>query len=112
MMLKPFEPSPRRSHGCLRAGAAALAALAACESAPDASIPTFGDGGLSRLGVPLSREGLYAIEGFFDTQEGAGLLGESVSVRTSPGTVSLLTDKNAGFAVLEAACLPDGRLVA
>lgn len=90
----------------------AFASFVACESAPDASIPTFGDGGLLRQGVPLSRDGLYALEGFFETQQGVSLLGDSVSVRTSPGTVSLLTDKDAGFAVLGAACLPDGRLVA
>ena len=30
---------------------------------------------------------------------------------TKPGTVSVLTNKNAGFAVLEAACLPDQRVV-
>lgn len=87
------------------------AAATSCESAPDASIPTFGDGGLLRQGVPLSRDTLYALEGFFETQQGRGLLGDSASVRTSPGTVSVLTDENAGFAVLGAACLPDERLV-
>ena len=89
----------------------AVAAATSCESAPDASIPTFGDGGLLRQGVPLSRDTLYALEGFFETQQGRGLLGDSASVRTSPGTVSVLTDENAGFAVLGAACLPDQRLV-
>jgi glycerophosphoryl diester phosphodiesterase len=89
----------------------ALAMAASCESAPDASIPTFGDGGLLRQGVPLSRDTLYALEGFFETQQGRDLLGDSASVRTSPGTVSVLTDENAGFAVLGAACLPGERLV-
>jgi glycerophosphoryl diester phosphodiesterase len=89
----------------------ALATTASCESAPDASIPTFGDGGLLRQGIPLSRDSLFAFEGFFETQQGGGLLGDSASVRTSPGTVSVLTDENAGFALLGAACLPDRRLV-
>jgi len=89
----------------------AIAMAASCESAPDASIPTFGDGGLLRQGVALSRDTLYALEGFFETQQGRDLLGDSASVRTSPGTVSVLTDENAGFAVLGAACLPGDRLV-
>ena len=89
----------------------ALGTTASCESAPDASIPTFGDGGLLRQGIPLSRQSLLAFEGFFETQQGRGLLGDSASVRTSPGTVSVLTDEHAGFAVLEAACLPDRRVV-
>jgi len=113
----PVAALVRRAHQPPRAGrqklgfVLALAAVAACEAAPDASIPTFGDGGLLRQGVPLSREALYALEGFFETQQGRGLLGDSASVRTSPGTVSVLTDENSGFSVLGAACLPDARLV-
>ena len=83
-----------------------------CESSPDAHIPMFSDGGLLREGTPLTREQLYGLEGVFSLTAGSALLGDDVSLRTSPGTISLLTDVNAGFAVLGAACLPDGQVVA
>jgi glycerophosphoryl diester phosphodiesterase len=86
-------------------------AFCVCESSPDASLPAFSDGGLARLGTQLSREQLYGFEGLFDLMQGSELLGSDVSVRTSRGTVSLLSDKDAGFAVLEAACLDDARVV-
>jgi glycerophosphoryl diester phosphodiesterase len=50
-------------------------------------------------------------EAMFDVGAGKTIFGDTVAVRTSPGTVSVLTDKNSGFAVLESACLPDGRVV-
>ena len=97
----------------LTLGLAASAGLTmqGCESAPDAHIPGFSDGGLLREGRPLSREQLYAFEGGFDLTEGSDLLGDDLSIRTTIGTVSLLTDKEAGFAALGAACLPDDRVV-
>jgi len=82
-----------------------------CESSPDAHIPMFSDGGLLRGGTPLTREQLYGLEGVFSLTQGSALLGDDVSLRTSPGTVSLLTDVNSGFAVLGAACLPAGQVV-
>jgi glycerophosphoryl diester phosphodiesterase len=82
-----------------------------CESSPDGTVPSFSDGGLIRDGQALGREQLYAFEGFFDLLQGTGLFGSDASVRTSRGTVSILSDRNAGFAVLEAACLPDQRVV-
>ena len=85
--------------------------MQSCESASDARIPGFSDGGLLREGRALSREQLYAFEGGFDLTEGSDLLGDDLSIRTTIGTVSLLTDKNAGFAVLGAACLADRQVV-
>jgi glycerophosphoryl diester phosphodiesterase len=82
-----------------------------CESSPDAHVPMFSDGGLLRGGRALSREQLYMFEGGFALTEGSDLFGDDLSVRTTRGTVSLLTDKDAGFAVLGAACLPDERVV-
>jgi hypothetical protein len=59
----------------------------------------------------LTRDQLYEFEGMFTVSTGSDVLGGQVAVRTSRGTVSLLTDKDAGFAVLGAACLPDRRVV-
>jgi glycerophosphoryl diester phosphodiesterase len=85
--------------------------LADCEQAAEVSIPMFPDGGLLRTGTPLAREQLYRFEGMFTVSSGSEVLGAELAVRTSRGTVSLLTDKDAGFAVLGAACLPDERVV-
>ena len=85
--------------------------LASCEQSAEVSIPTFADGGLLRSGAALSRKQLYLFEGMFSVPQGGDLLGGQVAVRTSRGTVSVLTDKNAGFSVLGAACLPDRRVV-
>jgi len=71
----------------------------------------FPDGGLLRTGTPLTREQLYRFEGMFTASAGSEVLGSQLAVRTSRGTVSLLTDKDAAFAVLGAACLPDQRVV-
>jgi len=71
----------------------------------------FGDGGMLRLGTPLTRDQLYSFEGIFDLSQGSDLLGSDASVRTSSGTVSILTDKDSGYVVLGAACLPDQRVV-
>jgi glycerophosphoryl diester phosphodiesterase len=90
----------------------AAIALADCESSPEVAIPMFPDGGLLRGGTPLTRDQLYLFEGMFQVGDGRDLLGDQVAVRTSRGTVSVLTDKNAGFSVLGAACLPDRRVVA
>jgi glycerophosphoryl diester phosphodiesterase len=92
-------------------GASAAVTMQSCESSPEARIPAFSDGGLLREGRPLSREQLYAFEGGFDLTEGSDLLGDDLSIRTTIGTVSLLTDKKAGFAVLGAACLADDEVV-
>ncbi len=85
--------------------------LADCEQAIEVSIPMFPDGGLLRSGTALKREQLLDFEGMFNVNKGSKLLGDQASVRTSPGTVSALTNKNAGFTVLSAACLPDQRVV-
>lgn len=90
-------------------GAALL--CADCEESTDASIPTFADGGLLRSGVALARQQLLSMEGMFDVTAGQSLLGSAASLVTSPGTISLLTEKDAGFSVLGAACLPDRRVV-
>src|SRR5689334_16605508 len=89
----------------------AAALIADCEQAAEVSIPMFPDGGLLRTGTALSREQLYLFEGMFTVSPGSDVLGGELAVRSSRGTVSLLTDKNAGFAVLGAACLPDQRVV-
>jgi glycerophosphoryl diester phosphodiesterase len=98
------------SKACLFMCGAALL-LASCEQSADASIPMFPDGGLLRTGTTLTRQQLYLFEGMFSVPQGSDLLGGEVAVKTSPGTVSVLTDKNAGFSVLGAACLPDRRVV-
>src|SRR5262249_19085054 len=82
-----------------------------CETSGEVSIPAFPDGGLLRTGTALTRAQLRSLEGMFDVTAGRELLSDNAAVRTSPGTVSVLTDKNAGFAVLGAACLPDRRVV-
>jgi glycerophosphoryl diester phosphodiesterase len=92
-------------------GASAAVTLQSCESSPDAHIPAFSDGGLLRQGQPLSRQQLYGFEGSFNLTQGADLLGDELSVRSTIGTVSLLTDKHAAFSLLGAACLPDDRVV-
>jgi hypothetical protein len=84
----------------------AALALISCESSPEVSIPQFPDGGMLRTGTPLSRAQLMVFEGMYGTASGSDVFGDRMAVRTSPGTVSLLTDKNAGFSVLQAACLP------
>jgi glycerophosphoryl diester phosphodiesterase len=93
------------------AGTSAALVLAHCEQSGDVSIPMFPDGGLLRTGTALTRDQLYLFEGMFAVSPGTELLGSQIAVRTSRGTVSLLTDKNAGFSVLGAACLPDQRIV-
>ncbi|MEI9935728.1 MAG: glycerophosphodiester phosphodiesterase [Pseudomonadota bacterium] len=86
--------------------------LADCEEAIEVSIPGFPDGGLLRTGTALKREQLQTgFEGMFSVSKGSELLGDQASVITKPGTVSILTNKNAGFAVLGAACLADQRVV-
>jgi glycerophosphoryl diester phosphodiesterase len=103
--------SNRRTRRLLGLGAATALVLASCESAPDAHVPMFSDGGLLRGGRALSREQLYLFEGGFALSQGADLLGDDLSVKTTRGTISLLSDRNAGFALLGAACLPDDRVV-
>ncbi len=89
----------------------AALAITSCESSPEPEIPAFTDGGLLRNGTPLARDQLFLFEGMFKATQGEDLFGPQIAVRTSPGTVSLLTDKNAGFSVLQSACLPDRRVV-
>ena len=92
--------------------ACAVACLAAgCESSGEATIPAFPDGGLLREGTALTRGQLYLFEGMYRVDRGSEIFGDGLAVRTSKGTVSLLTDKDNGFAVLGAACLPDHRVV-
>jgi glycerophosphoryl diester phosphodiesterase len=98
------------------AGSAALCAscvlvFSSCESSPDSTVPTFADGGMLRDGTALTRQQLYGFEGLFGLGKGSDLLGADASVRTSRGTISILSDKDSGFAVLEAACLPGDRVV-
>jgi len=90
---------------------AAALLLPQCEQEIEVSIPMFPDGGLLRTGTALSRQQLYGFEGMFSVPNGSDTFGHEMSVRTSKGTVSLLTDKEAGFSVLGAACLPDQRVV-
>jgi len=84
---------------------------AACESPTEVSIPQFPDGGLLRQGTALTRGQLYLFEGMYRVDQGSDIFGPELAVRTSKGTVSLLTDKNNGFSVLGSACLGDGRVV-
>src|SRR5690242_15726654 len=67
-----------------------------CEASSQGAIPTFPDGGLLRTGTPLNREDLYVFEGMYRVSAGGELFGDQVAVRTSKGTVSLMTDEH-GF---------------
>jgi len=90
---------------------AAATVLLQCEQSDELTIPQFPDGGLLRSGQLLSRDQLLMFEGMYTVPQGVPLFGEQVAVRTSPGTVSVLSEKNAGFSVLGAACMPDRRVV-
>ena len=90
---------------------AAATVLLQCEQSDELTIPMFPDGGLLRSGQLLSREQLFMFEGMYTTAKGNSLFGNEVAVRTSPGTISVLSEKNAGFSVLGAACMPDRKVV-
>ena len=91
--------------GCL------LLATATCGEQEQLNTPSFPDGGLLRVAEPLTRDQLMDFEGMFDLSAGTDRFGPDVAVRSSPGTVSILSGKDAGYGVLGAGCLSDGRLV-
>jgi len=64
-----------------------------------------------RTGKALTRDQLFFFEGMFDTTSASDVFGSQMAVRSAPGTISLLTDLNAAFAPLQAACLPDRTVV-
>jgi len=97
--------------GLGRAAGLLLVFAATCQPAPEETTPNFPDGGLLRVAEPLSRQALMNFEGMFGLTDGEDLFGPDVAVRTSPGTVSILSGKDAGYGVLGAGCLSDGRLV-
>lgn len=90
---------------------AVLWLAAGCESSGEATIPAFPDGGLLREGTALTRGQLYMFEAMYRVDKGSEIFGDGLAVRTSKGTISLMTDKDNGFAVLGGACLPDHRVV-
>jgi glycerophosphoryl diester phosphodiesterase len=107
-----FRPVERSSlRRWTRWGGALLLLTSTCGRAPEETTPSFPDGGLLRIAEPLGRDSLMDFEGMFDLSAGQDLFGPDVAIRTSPGTVSILSGKDAGYAVLGAGCLSDGRLV-
>jgi hypothetical protein len=62
----------------------AALAIASCEASPEATIPTFTDGGMLRNGTALERDQLLLFEGMFDAVSGEDLFGPQVAVRSSP----------------------------
>ena len=73
--------------------------------------PKFENGGLIADAAPLSQASASLLEGLWDSTVGGSLLGSSLIVHSSPGYVSVFGDRDATYAVLEAGCLNDGRLV-
>ena len=92
-------------------GSVLLLATSTCARPPEETTPSFPDGGLLRVAAPLERDSLMDFEGMFELSAGKNLFGDDVAIRTSPGTVSILSGKDAGYGVLGAGCLDDGRLV-
>lgn len=92
--------------------AAPLAALlAACAPTPDLH-PTFGDAGLLAHGTPLSPDARAQLRGVYRVDRGAERFGQTLTVDTRAGSVSLFGSPGAIYAVTDAACLDGGaRLV-
>lgn len=90
----------------------ALLACGLVTGAPEnVAQPRFSDGGLIAESRPLDRQSAALLAGFWEPSEGSSWLGSSLVVRQSPGYVSVFGNREATYAVLEAGCLPDGRLV-
>src|SRR5688572_16167907 len=77
-----------------------LLATATCGEQEQLNTPSFPDGGLLRVAEPLTRDQLMDFEGMFDLSAGTDRFGPDVAVRSSPGTVSILSGKDAGYGVL------------
>jgi glycerophosphoryl diester phosphodiesterase len=60
---------------------------------------------------PLERSSARLLEGLWDSTEGGSLLGSSLVLHESPGYLSIFDHRDATYAVLQAGCLDDGRLV-
>ncbi len=73
--------------------------------------PRFEDGGLLTGATPLSRAAAKLLEGLWDSAAGRALLGSSLILHSSPGHLSVFGNRDATYAVFEAGCLEDGRLV-
>ena len=73
--------------------------------------PRFDDGGLLAHASALARDSARSLEGLWDSTAGASLLGSSLVLHESPGHVSVFGNRDATYAVLQAGCLDDGRLV-
>lgn len=92
-------------------GAVSTACGLVSGSTPSANHPTFADGGMLSAAAPLNHSSQLLLEGLWDSSVGGSLLGSSLVLHGSPGFVSLFGDRDAAYAVLEAGCLDDGRLV-
>lgn len=94
---------------------AAALALQACGlvtgSTGSVEHPRFEDGGLLAKSTRLDGKAAEALDGLWDSTEGSSLLGSSLVLRRSPGYLSIFGNRAATYAVLEAGCLADGRLV-
>ncbi len=73
--------------------------------------PQFEKGGLIANAKPLNHKSASLLEGLWESTEGEALLGSSLVVHSSPGYLSIFGNRDATYAVLQAGCLDDGRLV-
>jgi glycerophosphoryl diester phosphodiesterase len=88
-----------------------LGLVLSCGAPEFAPIPAFPDGGLLRLGTPLTQPSHLALEGRYLVAKGKDLLGADVFLTTGKNTIVLASGKEAGVVALQAACLPDDRLI-
>lgn len=88
-----------------------LAWVFGCTGPEVAPIPAFADGGLLRLGTPLTQASHELLEGRFTVDHGRDLLGPDVVLTTGKNTITLSSGKEAGVVALQAACLTGDRLI-
>ena len=88
-----------------------LACGVGCTGPDVAPIPAFADGGLLRLGTPLTQASHELLEGRFTVVQGKDLLGGDVVLTTGKNTITLSSGKEAGVVALQAACLTGDRLI-
>jgi glycerophosphoryl diester phosphodiesterase len=80
-------------------------------SAGSVEHPKFENGGLLAEATPLSQTSASLLEGIWDSTAGGSLLGSSLVAHSSLGYISIFGNRDATYAVFEAGCLNDGRLV-
>jgi len=91
--------------------ACALALGSSCTARQRVAHPKFENGGLLATSRPLSAEGLTALGGLYRADPAPSRFGPNVALHPTRNTLSIFGDKSAGYAILKAGCLDDGRLV-